>query len=1027
MTDTRGTGWRGMGGWERLAWPLVLIAAASLRLWDLGVRAMTHDESLHAYFSFTLFNEGVYRHEPVYHGPLLYHLDALVFYLFGASDVTARLAPTLAGILLVAACWLLRDLAGRRGALAAALLATFSPSLLFYSRHLRNDIYIACVTLLWAYGAFRYLAGREARWRVLVTVMMGLAFITKEVSFITGAILGGFAAGVAALPARDAAAADRRRAAADLAVLMLSLVLPFASGAAFLALGWSPVGADAEAVAFGRGAFVVLALVAAAALAGARRFGWRAWLGTMGVFWGLQVAFFTTFFTNLRGGLVSGVVGSLGYWLTQHEVARGGQPWFYYGVIGLLYEFLPILLGGAAAAAGLWRLRDTAWDPVDPEDAIPAVEGAGREMRRLWLIFTIWWAVASWIAYAWAGERMPWLLVHQVLPLCLLAGWGAGRLVASLERAAVPGAAWLVVGGSALTLVTVVGVLGTSPFASRGVQDAAETVRWWGLVLVQAGLLGVVSAAAQRVATGDVWRLAALGVLGLAALVTARTSVQASFVNIDHATEPLTYAQAGRDVKRLLRDIEAIDARSGGQHQLTIAVDDDTLFPLRWYLRDFPNLVTWRADAGRAASAAVVVAGLGNRAARGLSSRGYSRQRGVLYLWPLQRYGGLSPARLLDLLRHADERRALWQIVMHRQYGIDQRQWPGRREFDLYLRDDAAALLGLSSTMDADAAALGRDRPRETPWAPAAVFAGPFAGRTLSRPAGVAVGRDGSWLVADAGNHRVVILEAHGALRAVIGGERCVLTRPGAPGCVDPDGAGPRAAGDGQFDEPSGVAAGPDGEVVVADAANGRLQVFAADGTFVRGWGDSGLTVPGTDDGVAPRLLGPRGLAVDATGRLAVADTGNRRLLFYGLGGQRQGALGPDLDVAPPLDAPTSVAADTDGTWLVADRRRVLRLDRFGRTLATWRVPVWGGQSGDGPLAVAADPGGRVWVADDASGHVLAFSPAGALLARLVLPRDGDRKVAPAGLAVEASTGRVIVVDRAGNRLLVMPPLRPES
>src|SRR5690606_18525764 len=116
-------------------------------------------------------------------------------------------------------------------------------------------------------------------------------------------------------------------------------------------------------------------------------------------------------------------------------------------------------------------------------------------------------------------------------------------------------------------------------------------------------------------------------------------------------------------------------------------------------------------------------------------------------------------------------------------------------------------------------------RVADTAWAPEAVFAGPFAGRPLSRPTGVAVARDGAWLVADGGNHRVVVIEPRGTVRVVIGGGRCALTEPGQPGCVDPDGAGPRAAGDGQFDEPWGVASGPNGEIVVADTGNGRIQV----------------------------------------------------------------------------------------------------------------------------------------------------------------------------------------------------------
>ncbi|MCC7242874.1 MAG: TIGR03663 family protein [Acidobacteria bacterium] len=1026
MIGTRGNPRREMASWERASWLFVLIAAASTRLWDLGLRAMSHDESLHAFFSFKLLSEGVYRHEPVYHGPLLYHLDALVFYLLGATDFSARLAPTLIGVLVVASLWLLRDYLGRRGALLAALLVTISPTLLFYSRHLRNDIYIAFFTLMWAYGAFRYLDGRQKRWWYLVTASMGLAFITKEVSFITGAVIGAFFAAVAVMPARGDAT-SRKRAAADLALLMLALVLPFASGAVFLAFGWSPVGTGAEAEALGRGALVLLALFGVAIVGGALRFGWGDWLTTMGLFWGLQLTFFTTFFTNVRAGLASGIVGSLGYWLTQHEVARGGQPWFYYGLIGLLYEFLPMLLGGVAASVGLWRLRQATWDPVDADDRLWSSEGPCRETRRLWLAFLIWWTAASWIGYAWAGERMPWLLVHQVLPLCLLAGWGARRLVAPLENDDARGARWLLVGGSALTVVTVVGVLRSSPFTGRGLQATTETAGWWVGVLVQAGLLGAMSNAVRRVSGHEGRRLVGLGVVLLGVVLTARASVRASFANIDRPTEPMSYAQASPDVKRILREIDAIDERSGGQHMLRVAIDDETMFPMSWYLRDYPNTVSWRADPSLAASAAVIVVGLRNRAAWPLVARGYSRRRGILLWWPLQEYSALSPSKLRAFLADPDERHYLWQVFMYRQYGIDERQWPGNREFDVYLRDDAAALVGISSAVDTDAAGLGRGRLDDTPWTPEAVLTGPFAGRPLSRPTGVAVARDGAWLVADGGNHRVVVIEPRGTVRVVIGGGRCALTEPGQPGCVDPDGAGPRAAGDGQFDEPWGVASGPNGEIVVADTGNGRIQVFDARGAFLRAWGRSGQVPPGTDDGAAPRFLEPKGLTFDAAGRLVVADAGNNRLLFYGTTGHRQGSWGPVIDVDPPLDGPASVALDANETLLVADHQRILRVDRFARTLAVWRVPEWDRlAAGDNP-ALAVDSTGLVYAVDPESGCVLVFSPAGALEARLLLPRAGDEDARPTGVAIDGAAGRLLVVDRAGNRLLVMPLFRPRS
>ncbi len=68
------------------------------------------------------------------------------------------------------------------------------------------------------------------------------------------------------------------------------------------------------------------------------------WGKVMVLFWAIQILFFTTFFTNVTDGLATGIVGSLGYWLAQQEVARGGQPWYYYYMLGGLYEFLPIVL-----------------------------------------------------------------------------------------------------------------------------------------------------------------------------------------------------------------------------------------------------------------------------------------------------------------------------------------------------------------------------------------------------------------------------------------------------------------------------------------------------------------------------------------------------------------------------------------------------------------------------------------------------------------------------------------------------------
>lgn len=86
----------------------------------------------------------------------------------------------------------------------------------------------------------------------------------------------------------------------------------------------------------------------------------------------MQVLFFTTFLTNVPNGLATGIVGSLGYWIAQQGVKRGGgQPIYYYAMIGWLYEFLPAFLslcGMGTILYNLFRNPDQRWDPVAPAD-----------------------------------------------------------------------------------------------------------------------------------------------------------------------------------------------------------------------------------------------------------------------------------------------------------------------------------------------------------------------------------------------------------------------------------------------------------------------------------------------------------------------------------------------------------------------------------------------------------------------------------------------------------------------------------
>src|SRR5512136_1004189 len=107
---------------EKALYLLFTLAAILTRFYRLGDRVMSHDESLHTYFSWGLYVGRGFQHTPLMHGPFLFHINALIYSLFGADDFTARIAPALFGVALVVLPWTLRRWLGRAGALVVSFM-----------------------------------------------------------------------------------------------------------------------------------------------------------------------------------------------------------------------------------------------------------------------------------------------------------------------------------------------------------------------------------------------------------------------------------------------------------------------------------------------------------------------------------------------------------------------------------------------------------------------------------------------------------------------------------------------------------------------------------------------------------------------------------------------------------------------------------------------------------------------------------------------------------------------------------------
>jgi DNA-binding beta-propeller fold protein YncE len=287
----------------------------------------------------------------------------------------------------------------------------------------------------------------------------------------------------------------------------------------------------------------------------------------------------------------------------------------------------------------------------------------------------------------------------------------------------------------------------------------------------------------------------------------------------------------------------------------------------------------------------------------------------------------------------------------------------------------------------------------------------------FNHPHGVALGPDGNIYVVDSDTHRVQVFDRTGTfLRAW--GSRCDLST--GLGCIDPDGTGPLALGDGQFLEPWGITVTSDGRVYVADTWNHRIQAFTSDGTFLAKWGKFGQSA------YDPQLLyGPRDVAVDELGRVFVTDTGNKRVLIFDQEGNPQGQWGSEGLAPGSFSEPVGIDVDLDGFIYVADtwNQRIQVFDQDHNFVREWPVDAWYGQSVVNKPYLAVDGERRVYVTDPEGYRVAVFSSEGDLLATFGrYGFDQNSFSLPTGIEVDAE-GTIYVTDTDGQRVMQFEPL----
>ena len=175
---------------ELLIYAVLIATSSFLRLFRLDERAMHHDESLHAFYSWQLSDSLDFIHNPMMHGPLQMELTAGVFVLLGDSDFTARLLYAVTGILLVMMPILFRDFLGRNGAILTSSMLCVSPAMVYFSRFARNDIIMAVFTFGIIIYIWKYFETQKTRNLYIMSGLLALCFGTKESAFLLTGLIG---------------------------------------------------------------------------------------------------------------------------------------------------------------------------------------------------------------------------------------------------------------------------------------------------------------------------------------------------------------------------------------------------------------------------------------------------------------------------------------------------------------------------------------------------------------------------------------------------------------------------------------------------------------------------------------------------------------------------------------------------------------------------------------------------------------------------------------------------------------------
>lgn len=367
---------------------VILVVAAALRLYDLDLVPLHHDEGVNGNFLVRLVREGYYQYDPKnYHGPTLYYFSALIPWItkvlfgtsaretYGLTTFTIRLIPVLFGIGTIVLIFLLRRKLGTVATLAAGLMLAVSPGAVYLSRYFIHETLFVFFTLGIVVAAVWFYEERNPSYFIPAAASAALLFATKETSFISVGVL----------------------------IIALALTMFYMS---FNRKGQArryrePEGLNRITERFG-GTTSFITSIALALI----------------VFVSLWVLFYSSFFTNYKG--IWDSLETFAIWKDTGSNAHVHPPHMYLKWLARQESSL-LFLGAIGAAIAVLK----------PKNSLA--------------LFCALWAFGLIAAYSLIAYKTPWLVLNFVVPLALIAGYTVQEIYEMDHRQLRLGAVVLVV------------------------------------------------------------------------------------------------------------------------------------------------------------------------------------------------------------------------------------------------------------------------------------------------------------------------------------------------------------------------------------------------------------------------------------------------------------------------------------------------------------------------------------------------------------------------------------------------------